>query len=105
MTYSPVRSHHSSPISTHSAMHKKVKDCVPQPRLLSDVTMGDIIDIRARRAPQWKQLYDAAIQSLVAEGSSERIDLAKSVDRMKAVFWIDAKQRGWQNLRIIGLGR
>jgi hypothetical protein len=39
--------------------------------------MSDIIDIRARRAPQWKELYYAAIQELEPAKVLQRIDLAE----------------------------
>jgi len=50
--------------------------------------MGDIIDIRARSAPQWKELYDVAIQELDPAKVLQRIDLAERaiVDRMEEAF-------------------
>ena len=50
--------------------------------------MGEIIDIRARRAPRWKQLYEAAIAELDPAKVLQRIELAERaiVDQMEEGF-------------------
>jgi len=50
--------------------------------------MGEIIDIRARRAPRWKQLYEAAIAELDPANVLQRIDIAERaiVDQMEEAF-------------------